>query len=267
MAVVNVGAVADQNKALVLWDNYLTRSNAVITADGSSVGFPPINVSDPATYNSWKAPVVGSARLYFDLGEVRGVNTIGIAAHNMATIGSSVQVLVSDNGTTWSAITLYAPTTNEDIIISFVGQQRRYVSLNFFGAAPAIGVVFVGARLSFPSTPVVGYTPTHHARRYTKFFNSSITGNFLGNRVMGAGGSTEVTFPSIPRDFVDGPIRGFENHYNRGGTFFYAGMPGSKPQDMAYCRASSEDGIVAVSYVYGDKLADLSFGIETYVGV
>lgn len=265
MPVININNPPDLNKSFVSWNNYVPAST--ITANGSVAGFPPINVSDPATYNSWKAPSAAAARINFDLGSVRTISTVCIAAHDMATVGAGVQLLVSDDGVSYTELSYHTPTTNEEIIFNFAPQSRRYVSLNFNLAAPSIGVVFISDRLTFPCTPVDGYKPTHHARKYTKMFNSSIRGQFLGNRVMGAGGETEVQFPSIPRDFVDGPLRGFENWYNRGNTFFYAGWPGGKPVDCAYCRAIGDEDTVDVSYVNGAKLATLSFGIQTYVGV
>lgn len=73
-----------------------------------------------------------------------------------------------------------------------------------------------------------------------------------------------VQFPHVQRNWVDGPLIGFEDHYNRGGTFFYAGWPGGKPQDMAYAWPGSEDSIIDVEYVNADKLATVSFDMEFY---
>ena len=87
----------------------------------------------------------------------------------------------------------------------------------------------------------------------------------LGNRVMSAGAETSVSFPVVDRAWVDGPLVPFASHYNQCGTFFYAGWPSGKPQDMGYCRAPGETDIVEVEYIHADKLASLSFGLHGYV--
>src|SRR5690606_40106638 len=99
----------------------------------------------------------------------------------------------------------------------------------------------MGKATEIPHPPIDSYTPLHHARRYTKLYNRSMTGQLLSNRVMGAGAETDIDFGFVDRSFVDGPMRGFEDHYNRGGTFFFASWPAGKPQEIGYCWASDED--------------------------
>lgn len=261
--VVDPSAIADGNKAIVLWSNLLV--DADISAAGEADGYPAINVTDPATFDSWKGATAGDY-IEADLGAAMAVNTLGIAAHTLGTSGASLELDYSDDGAAWTAAVEYDPLTDEDVIIMFGNITARYWRLTVTDAVANVGVVFLGARLVFPHTPVDGYTPLHHARRYSKLFNDSLKGQMLGNRVMAAGAETTVDLGFVERSFVDGPLRGFEDHYNRGGTFFYAGYPSGKPLDMGYCRAQGEDDIVTVEYIEADKLSNLSFTVRAYVG-
>lgn len=263
MPVVKQPGATGGDNTSVLWQSVA----ASVTAAGSATGFPAINVTDPGTYNSWRANSLANAVLRFSFPTVTAVSGVGIAAHNLATSGSTVSIQHSADGTSWTVLMSHSPLTNDDLMFYFNTVSRRYWRIVLTGAIANLGVVVFGSRLEFPCTPVDSYTPTHHAKRYEKLFNSSITGNFLANRVIGAGGLTDVEFPLVSRDWVDGPLLGFEDHYNRAGTFFYAGWPDGKPQDMAYCRAGSTDDIMAVTYINGERLASVGFSIQTYVRV
>ena len=263
MPVYFPSGYSDQDKTHVLFYNHMNAGNT--TALGSVSGFPIQNVLDPATYNSWRAPGAPTAQIDTAFLQPRVIGAVGIAAHNMGSVGARVDVQVSNDGTSYTTVmTLPPPVTNEDILFVFPHVTVSYLRLNFSLAAPTIGVVMASAPLRFPCTPIDSYTPAHHSKRYTKYFNNSLQGQFLGNRVMGSGGTMSVQFPHVQRNWVDGPLIGFEDHYNRGGTFFYAGWPGGKPQDMAYAWPGSEDSIIDVEYVNADKLATVSFDMEFY---
>lgn len=265
MPVVDWTGGENLNKACVLFNNLAAA--ATITPDGELADHPAINTVDPATYSYWQAPGAPTSRVRYTFASPQSINAIGLAAHTIASSGASFHLEVSVDGTSWTTLNTHVPTTDADLMFIIPQQNYRGVGINFSFGAPAVGIVFIGQRLDFPCTPIDNYRPIHHARQYDKVFTKSLKGHFLGNRVMGAGGSTEVSFPMVQRNFVDFALSGFEDHYNRGGYFFYAGYPGGKPRDMGYCRAPNQDSTVDVTYVEGDKLATLGFGIEFYVGV
>lgn len=270
MPIVLSGGV-DGSKSIIQWDNVFMRS--VITDVGTQPNHPAINAArDPSTWSSWKA-VAGSASSFTANvpagGGNRTNNTLGVAAHNLASTGASLSLQLSDDGVTWTLATgIYAPLTDEDFILHFPTLNAQYWRVNLINsnANTSVGVASLGNALIMPHAPIDSYTPLHHARKYTKMFNDSIKGQFLGNRVMAAGAETTVDYGFIPREFADGPLIPFASHYNQGGTFFYAGWPAGKPQDMGYCRASGDDETVSVEYIEGHRLANVSFGLRSYVG-
>lgn len=260
MPVVYDSGVGNTNHARVLWQSHFTASRVQFpSVDGR------VNVTDPATWSVW-SPQEDNPALRFDLGVNRFINSIGIAAHTLGSRGVSVRIQYSNDGSSWTnAMPPFTPSNNDDLLILFVGMSAQHWRILFTGSGFTIGVVQGGYALRFPHPPVDGYTPLHHARKYTKLYNNSIKGHLLGNRVMAAGANTNVDFGFLERDWLEANIGGFEKHYNQGGTFFYAGCPSKYPDDMGYCWAAGADDVLDISFIEADRLASLSFNIESFV--
>lgn len=263
MPVVISGAATDTNKAVVAWDNKATAAN--ISASTAAAGYTAVNAVDPATWSSWLATAV-PAWVRSDMGVATIIDSVGIAAHQLASTGATAAVQWSTDNATWTTVYTYSATTDDDVLILFPAVTARYWRIYITGAVVNIGYVSFSTKLAFPQTPIDSYTPLHHARAYTKMFNDSIKGAMLGNRVMAAGAETSVDLGFVDRAFVDLHIRGFESHYNQGGTFFYAGWPAGQPLDLGYCRAAGDEDIIKITYVEAGKLAELSFSVRAYVG-
>lgn len=263
MPVVIIGNPPDQRNATVLWQNFAEASQLV--ASSSATGYPVAHVADPGTALAWR-PTSATSNITLTRPSAVTCNGIGIAAHNLASTGTTVILEYSTNGTTYTALHSYSALTNDEVMFNFSQVTARWWRLRFTGGIPTIGVVVIGGRLTFPSAPEENHTPLNHARQYDKYFNDSLGGNFIGTRVRSAGAETEANFPVINRPFVDTLLRGFESHYNQGGKFFYAGCPLLYPNDMGYCRAGSDSDIINVTYTNGNRLAELSFSLRAYVG-
>ena len=255
------------NKAVVLWDNIFEGVEYI------SLGEDPVNPAQNAlndsTFDFWRNGSSSSNTTIRKTGAVaRSADALGVSGHNLATTGSTIRLRRSSDLVNWTDVfSPYTPITNDDLLFIFPVETNTYWEVIFGTSTSAyVSNIKLGRRLEFPCTPVVGYKPTHHSRKYTKYFNNSVEGHLLGNRVMSSGGTTTVDFPEIPRSFVDGSMLGFEDHYNRGRSFFYAGWPGGKPQDMAYAWADGEDAMIDVTYTGGDKLATVGFGMSLFYG-
>ena len=274
MAVIIRPGATNTNKATVLWDNVF-RGGILANILGTSNDHPPINaISDDATWSKWeKSSATTSTRFDIDLGDEVAIDCVGVSAHNLSTAGSEFRVDRSDDGVNFSSIFPYVdPDGDNDFMVIFPEVSARHYRI-WFRASPDsswpvafIGNIFAGKRLVFPHAPVDSYTPLHHARRYEKLYNDSIKGHFLSNRVMSAGAETEVDMGFLDRGWLENNIRGFESHYNQGGTFFYCSSPSKYPDDMGYCRSRGSDESLDIEFIEGDKLASLSFGVRSYVG-
>lgn len=262
--IIQSGAV-NTNKAMVLWDNVLVNS-VLISQPGTDPDYPAINAyNDDATWSSWKT-IEDDGNFRVDLGEPVQFSALGVSSHSMFSDGSSLQFYATNTagnygGPMWE----HTPTSDDDFIVLFGGLNLRYPLVRMTKPS-SIGVVSLGNPLVFPHTPIDSYTPLHHARRYEKLYNDSLKGHFLGNRVMSAGAETEVDMGFLDRNWLENNIRGFEKHYNQGGTFFYCSSPSRYPDDFGYCRSAGSDESLAIEFIEGDRLSNLSFGVRSFVG-
>ena len=264
MAVVISASTTNTTQATVLWQNRLTALN--YAASTSAVGYPAINATAADTATSWK-PTAVPATLSFNYGSAIAIDSVGVAAHNLSTVGATINVQSSPNNSTWTTRATATPTNSEDLLFLFPSVSAQYWRVQITGGIANIGVLFFGSRLVFPYAPVDSYTPLNHARKYTKFFNTSLGGHLITNRVQSMESSTDVDLGFVQRTFVDGPLVEFKSWYDQGGTFFYAGCPSLYPLDIGYCTSGSEDETVAVEYIQGNRLANLSFGLRAYNGL
>ena len=249
------------NTAVVQWWSVLWAGRMIDPTFGNRV-----NMSDPATWSVFE-PGTPNPTVHYDMGGDITLDSLGIAAHTLGTSGASLRLQHSSNGTSWTdSFSNYAPLTNEDLFFIFPAVTARYYRINFTGGGFTVGVARASRALRFPHSPVDGYTPLHHARRYTKLFTDSIKGQFLGNRVLAAGAETSVDMGFLDRPWLENNIRGFEDHFNQGGTFFYAGCPSKYPRDMGSCKAASDEDVLNITWTERDKMAELDFNIQSYVG-
>lgn len=261
MPVTVVSGATLTNKAMVMWSN-----DATVVASSANPMYPAINVTSQDTFSSWLASS-NNPSIYVDKGVSTAADCVGISSHNLFSKGiTSLVISRSSNATSWTTIQTVTITSDDDIIVVFPEGSFRYWRISWTGVPANIGVLMFGKRLVFPNAPIDDYVPLNHSRRYTKYFNQSILGQLLGNRVMAAGAETSVDIGYVERSFTDGALVPFESRYNQGGTFFYASCPSMYPRDMGYCWANSQDATVSVTYVEADKLSTLSFGVTAYVG-
>jgi hypothetical protein len=257
--VVKPGAL-NPSAATVLWQSV----TPTVTATNAAVGYPAINLIDPATFSSWKGTVAPTSAVY-DFGVAVAVNGFGIIAHYMATSASNYSVQHSSDGVAWTTVHTETPLTNDDVFCIFPTVTARYWRI-LLTAVANIGVFVVGNRLIFPHAPVTSYKPLHHARKYTKRFNDSVGGHFMGTTVLSSGAETDVNMGFFDRSWLENNIRPFEYHYNQGGAFMYAGSPSLYSLDVGYCRSNGNDSMLEIEWTEADKMATLNFGIRSFVG-
>lgn len=262
MAVNIITGATGTDRANVFW-----ALDATAFTTSAADGYPGINVTNPNTFSSWRG-IGNTPVITLDFGSSRVIDAVGISAHNMATSGDTgFSMFYSVDNVTYTFLGTVATLTNEDVIVMFTQINARYFRIRVDGPSANIGVIAVGKRLVFPSCPVGDYVPLHHARRYEKEFNRSTRGAMINNRSWSAGAQTDVDAWYVTRAFADNELPPFENHFNKGGYFFYAGSPAAIPKDMGYCYAGEDDGILNVTFIAGTQLATLTFSLRSYVGV
>lgn len=260
MPVVIVSGATGSNTTNILWQ----QKTPIVTAGSQVSGYPAINVIDPNTWNSWRSGT--SIRfLTFDFGTQTEIDSVGVSNHNMFSSGTTFRISYSNNDVDYTTLTTYTLTSDDDLIFLFSSVTARYWRFTLPSAQANIGVIVACKRLRFPSPPLDDYTPLNYARQYTKLRNESIRGQLLGNRVIAAGAETSAEWNPLSRAWVDSNIIPFKNHYDQGGTFFYASCPSKYPLDMGYCWSNGEESTVDVKYIEGSRLATVGFSMRSYV--
>lgn len=263
MTVIIKEGATETNVINVLYENVFDQGT--VTYFSAAAGFPGANAQDDATWNTWK-PSTSNSFAVVDLGAARMCNCLGIAAHNMFSVGSAFILQHSDDGSTWvSVVMTYTPTDNDDIIAYFADTTARYWRFYISGGMPSIGVIKLGASLKFPCAPLEGHRALHHSRKVEMLSNQSAGGNFLGNRPVKMGAQTSVNVGMVDRDWAENDLAAFEAHFNNGGAFFYCGAPSDIPKDMGYCRREGSMPEMSITWVEGDIMADVSFEMAAYV--
>lgn len=227
------GTPADLDRPAVLWHNLL--ADGTLTASGSAAGTFPANALGPQTYDGWAGDAL-PAWLAVELAAAAEADCCAIVAHNLGTMGATVIVEVW-TGSAWAAVATATPAGDDPLMLIWPVTSAARWRLRVTGAAvPWLGVVILGRRLIIPATIAPPYVPADLARRVDLEPQVSLGGHYVGATAWRQALELEAQFTPLPRSFVHGAdMMAFADHYDHGGTFFWAGGAAVMPRDLAYC--------------------------------
>lgn len=210
----------------------LDKSN--VTASSEEDDFPEDAPLRPDTYERWK-PTSMNATWQLDLGALKAVSYIGIAAHSLGTDAVTVTAEYStDGGSTWSTWAELAPGNDDAIMLLADEQEARYWRLSLSGTtAPSIGVVYIGQILEMMRPIYAGHSPITLSRNTILKRSMSRGGQFLGQQIRRKGYETGVKFknlkPAWYRDEFDPFVQDARKY-----PYFFAWRPADYPREVAY---------------------------------
>lgn len=224
------------------WNNLaatatLSSPQAVLT-DGALA-----NAVSGTTYDYWLPNVTATtAGFWVDFGIGRTINLVGIAAHNIGTLGGLVQVQRSTDAISWTTASgaAQAITGDKPIVIRMqtsgldAAYWRVVISGLTAGAPLYVGVMFFGYDMVFPRRFYKDFAPNIQPTEVQLQSNVSVGGNLLGNSVVARGSTITAQFRNIDPYFVRGDMLGFIPHFNAGKGFFFGWRPETYPQDVVY---------------------------------
>lgn len=262
-------AATDKDAPFVLWDSVLERGTMTVSG-GDTAGGP--NINGPQTYDDWE-PTAANGYVQVILTAAETCDCVAIAGHNLADRAGYFRAYYSVDGVTaWTALASQYPVTNEPAAIAFapisaLGWRFYFNNPNFAIGPARINIAALGKRLVFPAPVVAPYVPARAADRVDAAGLVSMGGHFLGASAWRRGLEADVSFAPLPRSFTDGAeFRAFRDHYNAGGTFFWAADPTGLPADLAYYwRPEGSDDLRPV-YRPGDYWAGLDMRLAGYAG-
>lgn len=230
--IVISGAPADPGQPMALYSNALARGT--LAASSTAAGSYAANILGPQTYDGWQ-PAAMPATLAVTLAAAESCDACAIAAHTLGSAGATVYV-ERWTGAAWVIMAQASPTDNLPVLMIWPAASAAQWRLRVTGsAAPVLGVAMIGLRLIFPAPVRPPYVPADAARRVDMTAQRTLGGHYAGAVIKRREVETEAAFGPLPRSFADGALRAFRDHYDAGGTFFFAGGPEAMPQDVAYC--------------------------------
>jgi hypothetical protein len=262
MTIAIAAGSTDLEKPNLLVENIFTSGSVTATATIPDGSFG--NCLTDGTFDFW-TPSTATATATVDKGSAVRCDMVGIAAHNIGSSASTLEVQSSDNGSSWITRVTVTPTDNSTIVGVFPSSLARYWRVRITNGPASIGVLKLGRRVVVPSGVSLGHLSVNHAGRVELLSNDSVNGQFLNTRVIRRSGETTLDFGMVTQDFIDNEMPEFERMYNDGRTFFYAGSPVNLPLDVGYCKRPMGASEMRPAYDGGD-LMTLAFEAQVYAG-
>lgn len=153
-----------------------------VTASTAAAGFSAAFAANANTYEYWR-PTALPATWEVDFGPAKSVSYFGIAAHDLATQGATVEYQTWD-GAVWTTRMTHTPTDNSAIFGLLVPRTITKARIRVTGATmPVVGVVYFGAVVEFPQN--TAYAGAEFQDMVTEDYrtNTSDTGHWLGRFV------------------------------------------------------------------------------------
>jgi len=235
-----LAAAGTQNNPFLAHCN-IGATGTVATGVGTELS-AAVNAVSGGTYNFWACTpnLSDLATLNFSFASAKTINFIGIAAHNLGSIGAVVRVRYSlDAGATYINLAGGDITPLDDAAIgvrfpavSATHWQIRAVVAS--GEDVVIGVALLSTVLDLPSRIYQGYTPPITQTRVELLSNLSEGGHILGTSYVRRGSQISAALKYLPAAFVRGTEWiNFQRAFNQGRPIFWAWRPG-KYGDIFY---------------------------------
>lgn len=208
-----------------------------IVASDTAAGFFADAPDNSLTYEKW-SPATVPATWETDLGAARQVDYCLIAAHDLGTVGASINVQYWD-GAAWLDLLSASQAVSGDlpvfVLFAPVTAQRWRINIVSAASAPKISVIRFGKAMQFSDPAIIaGHVPLDMARAVTMRTNNSVTGEWLGRSRLRAVISGEFRWTYIPEGFGRGALSEFLSEIEEE-AFAIAWRPDLYPQDVAYC--------------------------------
>ena len=237
-------ASGEENNPVIAWDNFASPSTPVKStsvgteqADGAAE-----NAVTGTTYDYWSAEEdSGEACLQVVFAGARNITFAAIAAHNLGTLGATVEVQYSTNsGADWTTVAAGSTDPEDDQAIAwhFTNVLADYWRLRVTGLGAndivSVGVFFLGQALVVERRIYQGYTPPLTPTEVDLQSNVSAGGHLLGSSTVFSGSRAQASLSYLTPAFVRGASwLLFQAHFNGGGGFFWAWRP-QKYGDLFY---------------------------------
>lgn len=214
---------------------------ASLSASAAASGYPAKAAQNDNTFEFYQ-PTAVPATYRWDFGTATVFSGLGVAAHNLGSVGASVQVQYSHNDTDWlDASDVHTPQDDGAILLIFPPQFSRYARAYFTVAVPTVGVIKTGPVLSVSKGIPGQHAPLPLSRVTELRPSESEGGQWLGASVVRAGLRGSAQWQDLTSIWYRENFVPFVREARlRARPFFFAWQPTVAPEDVAYCMLDAD---------------------------
>ena len=199
-----------QGSSYIGYDNLFLREGAVVAESESDAGFPGSNATSwLTTGGGWQTTGSGDKTLTATLPSAENINSYGVYKHNFGTLGLTVKLQTSSDGSTWVDLTGSEISPADDDAIYFVATasvSAKFLRLHIAGLGVSetliLGNAFASESLRVFSPPETGFIPVPLALDNKYLNNRSEGGDFMGRTFIRKGSKTAFTISVANDDWV-----------------------------------------------------------------
>ena len=234
---------------------YISHGESAV-ATSTAAEYSSGHVLTDTTYDRWK-PIGEGQSITIDLGQIRNIDYIGIAAHRLT--GINVQVLASEVDADYELLSEFVPTTNDAIMLLYDTTSVRYVRITI-AEAREIGVVKIGTALIVERAIYGGHSPGMLSRETLKTPQMSESGEYLGTSIIRKGYVSSFTYENLRASWYRQSFDPFVVHA-RSKPFFIAWRPATFPKEVLYAWTTED---ISPSNMGVRNLMTVSFNARGY---
>ncbi len=220
--------------ARIGYQSVVQLADTQVTASTQAAGFEADALKEHTTYDRWRASNSDDATISIATPEAVSANYVGIAGHNLGSVGATVSIEHSADGTTWSLVEAVQASDNSALMILFA-EVKGFWRLRLTGmtATPTIAVLYLGEALAMQRAIYQGHSPINLSRQTDTRPSVSEGGQWLGRSVVRRSLRGSYSWSNLGAAWYRAKFEPFVKAA-RYRPFFIAWRPQSFPPEVAY---------------------------------
>lgn len=203
-----------------------------VTASTEAAGFEGVNANNALTWTYWKPTAVPATwQLAFTSTDV---SYCAIAAHNIGSVGATVQVQEYDGISAYTAVASHTPTDDSPIVFLFDARATDRIRIRVTNAIATIGVIWFGPILELPrKCQWIGSLPFNEAITSVYAQNVSDGGHVLETFATRKAGNCQMEVQNVGETWAAANIPALQSHMS-GLPIFMADRPSLYPKSVVF---------------------------------
>ena len=227
--------------AHIAYDSFLLRDDVTLTADSEDADQEIENGASWTTYGGgWQVSATGDHTVTVGFATTRQGQCYALHKHNLSTLGITVKMQISNDGSNWTDVAGSEQTPASDITLFYVNDTAitsPFWRLFFSGHTSGtmrIAQIFIGPCFQVHQPPGLGWSPPNIALNDDFITSRADGGDFLGRSLIKRGSKTSFTMTPVVESFVRNTWLPFMRAAEEQ-PFYYSWDTVNFPLEVAYC--------------------------------